>query len=181
MPFGFENIWLQHHDFKRMIRNSWVTHNGDGGPIFRFMGKLMKVKEEIKKWNVEVFGQLGKKKMDIIRELKNLDEMEANNNWSDYHKQMRKDKNSELNHTLMLENKTTRQKMKVQWLKEGDENSKFFHRTLSARRNKAMIKKLKMEDNSFTKDEDTIVNNIVGYFYDLYAKDSNQQCELHGI
>ncbi|KAK9097352.1 hypothetical protein Sjap_022849 [Stephania japonica] len=133
-----------------------------------------------KKWNEEVFGHLGRQRHGLEKEIQQLDTMEANNSW-DEEKNLRTDKKRDLDHTLMLESRMTRQKMKSQWMKEGDENSKFFHRMLRARRNKSMITRLRLDDGSYNENEENIANNILDYFTDLYSMDREEQWEIEGV
>jgi hypothetical protein len=46
-----------------------------------------------------------------------------------------------------------REQMMILWLKEGDQNMKFFHRKPSARAKKNKIKRPKKDDGEFTQDK----------------------------
>ncbi|XP_062080902.1 uncharacterized protein LOC133785700 [Humulus lupulus] len=58
-PFQFYNFWVDHHDFKSMVEQSWkrpLTSRGLKGIYL----KLMRVKHCLKKFNHEVIGDIGK-------------------------------------------------------------------------------------------------------------------------
>lgn len=72
--------------------------------------------------------------------------------------------------TVNLEEIKWKQKAKVQRLKEGDNNTKFFHRIASTRRNFNSIFKLTI-NNEVVEDLPRMKNHVVEFFMDLY-KDS---------
>jgi hypothetical protein len=64
-----------------------------------------------------------------------------------------------------------KQRSRVQWLREGDKNTKFFHRKASARHKKNRILRLKRPDDSFAIDEEEILFRTHCFFENLYSKD----------
>jgi hypothetical protein len=64
-----------------------------------------------------------------------------------------------------------RQRSRIEWLKEGDRNTNFFHRKASGRKKKNRIAKLLNHDGSFLTDEEEITNRTHLFFEALYKKD----------
>ena len=60
-PFRFENMWLQHPNFKN-FRNWWSGFQGNGWEGHKFMRRLQYVKAKLKEWNKYSFGELKEKK-----------------------------------------------------------------------------------------------------------------------
>jgi hypothetical protein len=60
----------------------------------------------------------------------------------------------------------------VTWLKEGDKNTNFFHRKASNRSRKNKIKKLKLDDGSFTENNGDMKEVVSNFFKSLYKKDA---------
>lgn len=61
-------------------------------------------------------------------------------------------------------------KNRLQWLKDGDRNSAFFHRLHRTQRSKASITTVQVDDNFNTVDEE-IGNQVVSYYQRLFSKD----------
>jgi hypothetical protein len=64
-----------------------------------------------------------------------------------------------------------RQRSRIQWLKEGDQNTKFFHRKATGRDKKNKIRKLKRTNGTVTNDENEFKDLANNFFKDLYTKD----------
>ncbi|XP_026399720.1 uncharacterized protein LOC113295603 [Papaver somniferum] len=56
-PFQVQKMWFLHHDFMRMVRDSWNAPLV-GSPAFIFPQKLKRLKVEMKLWNQLVFGNV---------------------------------------------------------------------------------------------------------------------------
>ncbi|RVX05595.1 Transposon TX1 uncharacterized 149 kDa protein [Vitis vinifera] len=50
-PFRFENMWLQHTNFKENFRDWWSGFQGNGWEGHKFMRRLQYVKAKLKEWN----------------------------------------------------------------------------------------------------------------------------------
>lgn len=58
-PFRFENFLLQHQDIYRLMKEWWDNcPNIEGSRMFVFQQKLKYIKECVKKWNKESFGNI---------------------------------------------------------------------------------------------------------------------------
>lgn len=73
------------------------------------------------------------------------------------------------------------QKCKLHWLKEADENSKFFHRYLAARKIKVLICELKDESNGSLVNQREIEAEIIRFIESLYSSEGIQRFSLKGI
>lgn len=67
-----------------------------------------------------------------------------------------------------------KQKSRIKWLKEGNANTRFFHRVVIAHHAKTLIKFLKGEDGVRVDNVDKVKGMIVDYYYsDLLGSDGN--------
>ncbi|CAL9247494.1 unnamed protein product, partial [Arabidopsis halleri] len=65
-----------------------------------------------------------------------------------------------------------RQKSRIRWLKEGDANTRFFHRAVLAHHAKNLIKYLRGDDDSRVENVDQIKDMIVSYYTHLLGSES---------
>ena len=65
-----------------------------------------------------------------------------------------------------------RQRARIQWLSEGDSNSKFFHRKASARKARNRISELQRADGTVCTDEQEMANMATSFYGNLYASEN---------
>ena len=71
--FKFENMWLKEEGFVENVRNWWGSFSSVGSPSFVLAKKLRALKGEIKRWNLEEFGNVGARNKERAEELEWLD------------------------------------------------------------------------------------------------------------
>ncbi|KAJ9700981.1 hypothetical protein PVL29_006352 [Vitis rotundifolia] len=133
-PFRFENMWLQHTKFKENFRDWWSGFQGNGWEGHKFMRRLEYVKAKLKEWNKFSFGELKEKKKSILNDLANFDGIEQEGGLNPDLLSQRASRKGELEELILREEIHWRQKAKVKWVKEGDCNSKFYHKVANGRR-----------------------------------------------
>ncbi|RVW14640.1 Transposon TX1 uncharacterized 149 kDa protein [Vitis vinifera] len=151
--FQVENMWLQHSSFKENFGRWWSEFQGNGWEGHKFMRKLQFVKAKLKEWNKTSFGEL------IQRALSK----------------------GELEELILREEIHWRQKARVKWVKEGDCNSKFFHKVANGRRNRKFIKELENESGLMLNNPESIKEEILRYFEKLYASPSGESWRVEGL
>lgn len=73
------------------------------------------------------------------------------------------------------------QKSRVNWLKWGDHNSKFFHLSTISRRVRNSILAIKNDKGDWVQGHEAIQNVTHGYFSKLFKSDSPSQEHIHNI
>lgn len=68
-----------------------------------------------------------------------------------------------------------KQRAKQYWLKVGDNNTRFFHKFASVRKEHNRIKKLKDENGEWQETEDGIQNTIVKYFENIFTATETEE------
>ena len=74
--FKFENMWLRAEGFLERVKHWWEGYSFLGSPSFVLAQKLKALKEDLKKWNKEEFGDLAFRKKCLLAELLGLDAKE---------------------------------------------------------------------------------------------------------
>ena len=133
-PFKFENMWLKTDGFVDRVQSWWNQHSFVGTPSFVLAKKLKALKEDIIQWNRREFGNVDRQKKQLLEELKILDAKEEELGLTDREKCYRADLRSLVEHLLSLEEISWRKKSKMLCIKEGDNNTKFFHKMANSHR-----------------------------------------------
>jgi hypothetical protein len=71
--FKFENMWLKVEGFEEQVKRWWGCFIYEGTPSFVFTRKLKALKADLRKWNKEVFGNVGVQKKNLEKGLSKLD------------------------------------------------------------------------------------------------------------
>jgi hypothetical protein len=139
-PFRFEQFWLNHPDFQAKIQDWWrqaeVTH---GSKMFRFQQKLKNLKQLIKTWNKQTFGNIFDSQRQLSEQMKTIQTQIRLQGLTDELKSQEAITAQQLEARKAQEEILWKQKSRIQWLKEGDRNTKFFHRSVMQRRHSNRI------------------------------------------
>eukprot|EP00253_Pinus_taeda_P036043 PITA_36043 len=113
--------------------------------MFNLQSKLKHIKSKIKHWNIMEFGNIYKEKSILEGKLKNIHKSWTSGNITEDSKELEKELMTQWQHRSLQEETLWKQKSRVQWLKEGEQNTKFFHRSTLDYRNANKILNLKNE------------------------------------
>ena len=75
----------------------------------------------------------------------------------------------EINGLLIKEEKMWKQRSRTLWLKEGDQNTKFFHNRASHRYKRNRIEELKNEAGVVCTNEEEIADILIAYYQQLFS------------
>ncbi|KAK4605921.1 hypothetical protein RGQ29_000274 [Quercus rubra] len=113
-----------------------------GSPSFILAQKLKALKGDLKKWNREEFGDLAFRKKSLWFELLGLDAISEVWNLSNEEQSRRIQIRGDIEYLTSLEEIFWRQKSCVLFVKEGDNNTHFFHRLANSHRRANQINKI---------------------------------------
>jgi hypothetical protein len=66
-PFKFENMWLKADGFVGLVKQWWDSYSFQGTPSFVIACKLKALKQHLKIWNEEVFGNVERNKIKLLK------------------------------------------------------------------------------------------------------------------
>ena len=89
-----------------------------------------------------MFGDLRFIEVALTNRLKELGSLEGSGNWLEEYKGERVRVKKELSELMIKKEISIRQKLKIQWAKEGDANFRLFHSLLNVRKSKTLYQKL---------------------------------------
>eukprot|EP00253_Pinus_taeda_P031502 PITA_31502 len=134
-PFRFEAFWLTHPTFKDFIKNTWASFiPPEGSKMYQLQQKLRFLKGNIKRWNRETFGNIFDAQKELHKELKDIHQEVINSGHTEATLDRERHITKQIDERRKQEEIYWRQKSRIQWLKEGERNTKFFHRTTVQRR-----------------------------------------------
>ena len=159
-PFRFENMWLKTEGFVDKVQSWWNRNSFVGTPSFMLAKKLKALKEDIVQWNRREFGNVERKKKQLLEELKILDAKEGDLGLTDGENRHRADLRSLVEHLLSLEEISWRKKSRMLCIKERDNNTKFFHKMANSHRRYNYLRTLEVDGVVF-EEEPKVTNKVV--------------------
>ena len=127
MPFRFNNMWLKDECFVERMLSWWESYHFHRAPSFILANKLKALKVNLKRWNVEEFGNVEEKGKKLWSDLRVLETIEDSRILIVEEKLDKERITRKLHKMTQLEEICWRQKTRVFCTKEGDRNTKFFY------------------------------------------------------
>eukprot|EP00253_Pinus_taeda_P015037 PITA_15037 len=167
-PFRFENFWFSHPDFKDFIQKFWQISNPTApSKMERFQKKLKMLKAEIKRWNKNTFGNILKEKERIIEGIKQTQQKIILEERTEELAQKEQDLENKLLAWEEQEEILWQQKSRIRWLKEGEKNTKFFHRSTIQRRMRNNISQIINEQGEKMETQEEIEHEFIQHFKEM--------------
>ena len=139
-----------------------------GTPSFILAKKLAALKLDLKKWNETEFGNVTFKKQEgLWSKLNVLDAKEKTRRLTAEEKLFQVNLHTNIEKLTLLEEISWRQKSRVLHLKEGDANTRFFHRMANSNRKNNGIESL-MVNGTLSSNQGMIADCITHFFMNLY-------------
>ena len=150
-------------------RKWWNGYSFVGLPGFILAQKLKALKADLKKWNREEFGDLAFRKKTLLTELMGLDAREELLGLSNEEQIHRIQLKGDIEQLASLEDISWRQKSRALYVKEGDNNTRFFHRLGNSHRNANFIKRIEV-DGVIYEDESDVRSQLVLFYQGLFEE-----------
>ena len=77
-PFRTIDVWFMELGFKEFVKEKWSSYNVQGNSISKLKDKLKLLKEDLKEWNINVFGCLESNQKRIFKEIEDFDVKDDN-------------------------------------------------------------------------------------------------------
>ena len=178
--FKFENMWLKVEGFVDRVKHWWDGYSFAGSPSFILAQKLKVLKANLKKWNMEEFSDLAFKKNNLLTELMDLDAREELVGLSDEDQICHLQIKGDIEQLASLEEIPWRQKSRALYVKEGDNNTRFFHRLANSHRNASQIKRIEV-DGVLYEDEPDVRSQLVFFYQGLFKETEVGRPTMDGL
>ncbi|XP_042489542.1 uncharacterized protein LOC122069553 [Macadamia integrifolia] len=129
-------MWSSHPDFSSVVKEAGLKPvQTFSTPLIALSRKLKNVKEALKIWNTNIFGNISSLTTDCKNRLSSIQACLQIDHLNSSLTEGEKAETAILSSLLAQEESFLRQKARINWFKLGDSNSSYFHRSLKARNN----------------------------------------------
>ncbi|XP_026417206.1 uncharacterized protein LOC113312685 [Papaver somniferum] len=157
-PFRFNRAWFRDATCKDLIESSWKKC-GMGSPAFRHSKALTVTKEELRKWNYNVFGNISTQINKLETTLHNLLYTNHAPNSA-----VVVEVQSKLKHRYDIKEDFWRQRGKEEAFKFGERNTAYFHNKTNFRRKTTQIDTIQNDMGIWLTDRADIAANLKSHF-----------------
>ena len=179
-PFRFENMWLKVEGFVDKVRHWWNDYHFIGPLSYVLACKLKALKRDLKHWDKHVFGNVAFRKKSLLIELLDIDMREEMQVLTQEDKARRLVVKSDIDFLAPLEEISWRQNSKALFIKEGDNNTRFFHRIANSHRRTNQIMGVEVDDVLF-KEESDVTDHVVDFYKRLYQELETWRPTIDGL
>lgn len=139
-PFRFYNCLTQHSCFQEKVRQGWTRHNEGMRGIWN---NLKEVRREMQQLNHQEFSGTTQKVQKLREKLEEKQKQLATIPVAQQDLEEEKEIKKELNKWSKIEEAIYKQKSRIQWLKLGDDNTRYFFAAMKSRKAQNQITMLK--------------------------------------
>ncbi|KAL5564766.1 hypothetical protein UlMin_027930 [Ulmus minor] len=172
--FHFEEAWADEPECRDTILKHWREQTA--GNLDEVANKLHLCASDLLRWNLEKFRWLREEIKKKTTAFNQADRALSCANWRTHQRLER-----ELEALKYKEERYWQQRSKDMWLKNGDRNSKFFHRKASARKAKNSIDGLFDSNMKWCEDKVGIAHIVENYFTNLFSLSSPHSLAMDAV
>ncbi|GKE26600.1 putative RNA-directed DNA polymerase, partial [Tanacetum coccineum] len=172
--FKIFDHWFTVPGFDSLVNKSWSEGLYNGTTDIILKNKLKKLKADIKEWNYSKRVESNRLKEELKKRIFEWDQKAELGSLSPNDVDAREELLIELMHLDQNDRNSLKQKSRVKWAIEGDENTKFFHTLENKKERKQAINGL-IWNGSWTEDIDTIKNAAFAHYQDRFKESTHQR------
>ncbi|KAK4726505.1 hypothetical protein R3W88_031422 [Solanum pinnatisectum] len=159
-PFRLEKFWVDHPEFSDLVKRSWENKSlYDALPIFT---------SNAIEWSKKTFGNIFLKKKKILARLEGIQNSYAFPT-SSFLQNLDINLCKEYNDILKMEEEYWNLRPRINWLANGDANTKFFHLSVVNRRRRNRIAFFKDDNDNWITNPSRIVDHTFNYFSNCFT------------
>ncbi|XP_071928198.1 uncharacterized protein [Coffea arabica] len=168
--FFFDKRWLKREDINQVVEQAWKLPI-EGNNMYRITRQVPNCRVALLKWKNKFTRnsllRINQVKLQI-KEIKDSKDSRVKDKIAYLKKQLKED---------------WAQKARIDWLKEGNKNTKFFHACVKGRRRKNRMLNIQKEDGTWTNSEEELGREVAAYYRALFYSSGSEGITeiLHGI
>jgi hypothetical protein len=169
-------MWSLHEHCRELIADSWIE-SVVGCPMYVLNTKLKRLKDKLRIWNKEVFGNVHDYVTDAERNLQEIQAQIQNGGNTDNLMELEKIAQCNLDKALDRQHEFWKEKARINWHLEGDRNTTYFHRLAKIKNTNKLISSLK-HNNEVISDHNRIADHVVNHFKTVFSTNTVLQDHL---
>jgi len=140
------DVWQKDLGFRDLIRAKWESYHIKGNDLYVVKEKLKRLKFELRCWNKIVYGDFNRKIGDLEKRIICLDERDDEGVLNVEVREERKRLLADLGKVRVKQEVIMQHKTRMNWLRQGDLNTKFYHNKIKWRRLQNGLNGIKVGD-----------------------------------
>ncbi|GJX03963.1 putative RNA-directed DNA polymerase [Tanacetum coccineum] len=173
-PFKVFDKWIGDAGFLVVISNAWASNFGHVTPDLKLKNKLKSLRLAIKSWTSSQIMTQKQVKEDLLRSLMEWDIKAEAGQINSIDVEKREEWLMDLDHLDQLHRDDLKQKSRLKWAVEGDENTHFFHSILKHKYANFNIKGIHV-DGIWCESPDLIKEAVVRHFSSRFQEDNRSR------
>jgi hypothetical protein len=170
-PFRFNNYWLDHKNYNKVVEDCWRANPVTGWMAFVLKEKLKSLKLCLKEWHSKEFGKVDSRISKLVEDISVLDVRGESVGLSSLKVSKRKELFVDFWKLQKIKEASIFQRSRSKWLCQGDANTKFFHGCVMSRVKRNSIMALKVGD--LWLDKPAQIKEAVVEFFENHFSSSN--------
>ena len=179
-PFRVLDCWLKDKSFEKIIKETWSNSQQSGWGGYVLKQKIKQLKERMKLWNKEQFGNTLTNMQKIEAELNKLESDTADRQLTSQESMKRKNLQQDLWTAAQKHESLMRQKARSRWIKEGDRNSRYFHMLINSHRSTNTLNGV-LINGSWVEEPNRVKEEVRSFFQQRYQEPMQSRPVLNGV
>ncbi|CAA7056409.1 unnamed protein product [Microthlaspi erraticum] len=162
-PFKFFNYLSKHPDFHHVVTDAWIQAGSFGSTLSQLCWKQKTIKRSLRELNRENFSQIQKRVSEANCLLQAV-QVQALQTPSQTLFDQEKTLHERWNYLRQIEESYFKQKSRINWLKEGDQNTTYFQRIAQTRASYNSIRSFLLPNGHILEDPQDMSLHAVNHF-----------------
>ncbi|KAF5795822.1 putative RNA-directed DNA polymerase [Helianthus annuus] len=170
-PFRIFNSWLEKEGFSEVVENACRDFSEPSpSPDISLIKKLGFIRGRIREWRDKMIRKEGESRRLAESELEELEALLEVRELTEEEEWVMSENKKALAEMELAKCSDLRQRSRVRWAKEGDENSKFFHTMVNCRKASNVIHGLNI-GNSWVSKPSLVKKGVLNFFRSKFVED----------
>ncbi|XP_021991489.1 uncharacterized protein LOC110888265 [Helianthus annuus] len=166
----FFSSWLNRQDFQNIVVTALESFSRDGPPDVILIQKLKWIRGALKSWRDDIRTKEGEDELKAREELEELEHVMEDGDLSDEEEWVRLECQKKLRFLEDCKAKDLRQRARIKWAMEGDDNTAFFHGMVNNRKTSNAIQGLFIND-VWINSPNKVKKAVFDYFRTIFKED----------